>query len=194
MHGCYFGPTGPSPHGHTIHVWTSQPSAEAAAGRREARTSESPHWAGGWGSVIRLRKVWGLCPAAGVPSASLSQWCQNRTALLSPSRLPSVWEAGGVGGPKTRSSRGGEREADSLQNSQRPAKAYWGPDLVHVLRRCARLWKGQWEHENSSSYTQKLCCGEGAHKRNPRKLKTSKWRKEKKNLAELNGLLKGKEF
>lgn len=46
--------------------------------------------------------------------------------------------------PRQESGRGGEREADSLKNSQCPAKAYWGPDVVHVLRRHARLWKGQW--------------------------------------------------
>lgn len=41
--------------------------------------------------------------------------------------------------------RGGKREAKPPKNSQWPAKAYWGPDAVHALRRRAPLWEAQWE-------------------------------------------------
>lgn len=125
---CPFGPTGPSPHGHTVHVWTSQPSVstEAAAGRREARTSPSPHRVGAWGSAGRLRKARGLCSATGVSSKCVSlpvmpeqdssaELIQTHICLRSWRSCRSQDESG----------RGGEREADSLKNSQCPAKACW---------------------------------------------------------------------
>lgn len=163
-----------------VRTATQLTSRPASRGRSGSSMSQSP-------PRPRAR---GLSTATGVPSAALSRWCQDRTAPLGaePTRLGLCEKRPqGLEVPEQESGRGGKREAKLRKNSQWPAKAYRGPDVAPTHSGHVRVVEGSVGAHASLWLHPKLCCREGAHKGNPRKLKAPKWSKEKKNLAKLNG-------
>lgn len=130
-------------------------------------------------------KVQGLCTATGfkhvsVPvlpeqDSSSKCWAQPDSCLLEKKQELGVPRKGGLG----------EREAESMKNSQWPAKAKWTPGLVHVHSG----GRGGEDTSKVSNYTPKSC----ALEKEITKEIPPKWRKEKSSKIQ-QVRLKGKEF
>lgn len=180
---------GPLHSSHTACVQSGQLTAEAAAGRRKTAMHQAPNWAwvpgpSGWCSM----KGSGIVHSHQGASMSLSPCCQSRTVPLSvePSlthvclRRSRNW-----GSREKESGTAGEREIESMKNSQRPVKAKWIPGLVPVHAG----GRGGGDTSKVSNFTPKSC----ALEKEITKEVPPKWRKEKSSKIQ-QLWLKGKEF